>query len=285
MAKQTTITVVDDMDGSEASRTIVFSLEDKAYEIDLSAEHDAQLREALEPFIAAARKLGGSARTRNINTARSFGRYSTTTHRPTLAEKHTKDDTDKVREWARANGFQVADRGRLSVKVLTAYDKRDRSQGEQTEADRELVAEHQANVPPLATPEGKQDAEQVANDMLAEDRARKAKAKAGKAAAVVAPTVVADPFKPVRNGKASLRQRHPRAECEDLDACPHHGEVTPITRAGKGKASVPTVGEVDAQIMAWVRENATRPVSLSRAKPTTKEYEKYYAAHPEAKRA
>lgn len=191
MAKQTTISFVDDIDGSEAKGTVVFSFEGKAYEIDLSAEHDTQLREALAPFIAAARKLGGSNRTRNITSATSYGKV---THRPTLAEQRTKDETDKIREWARANGHQVADRGRLSVKVLAAYEKRDRTQDEQTEADRELVAEHQANVPPLATPEGKQDAKQVADDMLDADRTRKARAKAGKAARVTATTVVADPF-------------------------------------------------------------------------------------------
>lgn len=56
MAKQTIITLVDDLDGSEAQDTVAFSLDGVAYQIDLNAEHAAELREVMQPFVARARR-------------------------------------------------------------------------------------------------------------------------------------------------------------------------------------------------------------------------------------
>jgi len=50
---------IDDLDGSEASGTIDFGLDGRTYEIDLSEENAAKLRDALAPFIDAGRKAGG----------------------------------------------------------------------------------------------------------------------------------------------------------------------------------------------------------------------------------
>jgi len=63
MAQQTTVRFVDDLDGSEAVGTVTFSLENRAYEIDLSDENTDKLHEALAPFIEHARQIGrGSGR-------------------------------------------------------------------------------------------------------------------------------------------------------------------------------------------------------------------------------
>jgi peptidoglycan hydrolase-like protein with peptidoglycan-binding domain len=65
MAQQTTVRFVDDLDGSEAVGTVTFSLENRAYEIDLSDENTDKLHEALAPFIEHARQIGrGSGRGR-----------------------------------------------------------------------------------------------------------------------------------------------------------------------------------------------------------------------------
>ena len=61
MATQTTVTLVDDLDGSEADEQIEFAVGGKSYEIDLSAVNSKRLREALAPFVAAARRAGGAA--------------------------------------------------------------------------------------------------------------------------------------------------------------------------------------------------------------------------------
>jgi hypothetical protein len=115
MAQQTTVRFIDDLDGSEASGTVEFGLEGKNYEIDLSNENAKKLREALEAFVDAGRKTGGRSSTRGRGRAQS---------QPAAAEKpsgSSREDTAAIREWARANGHQVSDRGRISKSVMEAY--------------------------------------------------------------------------------------------------------------------------------------------------------------------
>ena len=59
MAQQTTVRFIDDLDGSDASGTFDFSLDGRNYQIDLSDENAAKLRDALAPYLGAARKTGG----------------------------------------------------------------------------------------------------------------------------------------------------------------------------------------------------------------------------------
>ena len=106
MAQKVNIVLVDDLDGSEASETVTFGLDGSTYEIDLNDANAAALREALAGFLGHARKTtGGSRRTR-----RSSG--------STSSSSHTKD----VREWAKAQGMEVSERGRISADVQQAYD-------------------------------------------------------------------------------------------------------------------------------------------------------------------
>jgi hypothetical protein len=109
MAKQATVRFIDDLDGSEASGTFDFSLEGRNYQIDLSDENAAKLREALTPFIDAARKAGGRGRSQ---------RQTPSTEKPA---RSSREETQAIREWARQNGHQVSDRGRIPKSVLEAY--------------------------------------------------------------------------------------------------------------------------------------------------------------------
>jgi Lsr2 len=113
MAKQATVRFIDDLDGSEASGTFDFSLEGRNYQIDLSDENAAKLREALTPFIDAARKAGG----RSGGRGRSQ-RQTPSTEKPA---RSSREETQAIREWARQNGHQVSDRGRIPKSVLEAY--------------------------------------------------------------------------------------------------------------------------------------------------------------------
>ena len=107
MAQKVNIVLVDDLDGSEASETVTFGLDGSTYEIDLNDANAAALREALAGFLGHARKTtGGSRRTR-----RSAGSSSS-------SSSHTKD----VREWAKSQGMEVSERGRISADVQQAYD-------------------------------------------------------------------------------------------------------------------------------------------------------------------
>src|SRR6476620_416375 len=59
MAQQTTVRFIDDLDGSDASGTFDFAIDGRKYQIDLSDENAAKLRDALAPYVGAARKAGG----------------------------------------------------------------------------------------------------------------------------------------------------------------------------------------------------------------------------------
>ena len=93
----------DDIDGGEAHVTIPFSLEGKAYEIDLSDENAGRLRGALQPYIDKARP---SAPARGRTRAASRGPAT---------------DPADVRAWAKANGYTVQERGRIPAAVMEAY--------------------------------------------------------------------------------------------------------------------------------------------------------------------
>ena len=111
MASVTEVRLVDDIDGGEADETVAFDLEGKNYEIDLSENHAAKLREVLAPYVAAAR------RARSSPTAR--GRRTTPAH-----PSADRQETAAIREWAVANGFAVSTRGRIAAKVREAYENR-----------------------------------------------------------------------------------------------------------------------------------------------------------------
>lgn len=108
MAQKVQVILVDDLDGGEAEESVSFSLDGVSYEIDLSADNAEALREAIAPWVGHARKVGGRGRGRSANGGR--GRAS------------AKTDLGDVRAWARENGYQVSDRGRVSAEVMSAYE-------------------------------------------------------------------------------------------------------------------------------------------------------------------
>ncbi|GAA1396216.1 Lsr2 family protein [Pseudonocardia kongjuensis] len=109
MAQQTTITLIDDIDGSEADEQVEFAVDGRAYEIDLSAANAERLRESLAPFVAAARRAGGR---RSSAPAASSSNGSSASERAA---------NRAVREWAIAQGMKISERGRIPSSVLQAY--------------------------------------------------------------------------------------------------------------------------------------------------------------------
>ena len=107
MAQKVNIVLVDDMDGTEAEETVSFGLDGTTYEIDLNSKNAASLREALSTYVGHARKAGTPARRSGRRTAQ------TTNLGPSTRE---------LRDWARSNGYEVSDRGRVSSEVRRAYE-------------------------------------------------------------------------------------------------------------------------------------------------------------------
>jgi hypothetical protein len=97
---------IDDIDGSAAEGTVLFGLDGMEYEIDLSAEHARQLRDALAAYVRASRRVSGGSR----RPSRGGRRGSAGTA-----------DTTGVREWAKAQGIEVKDRGRVPAELMVKF--------------------------------------------------------------------------------------------------------------------------------------------------------------------
>lgn len=104
MAQKVRVLLIDDLDGSDAVETVSFAVDGVTYEIDLNEKNAGDLRDAFAPWIGHARRSGGR---------RSGGRRSSSTAR--------NGDTAAIREWARSNGYEVSDRGRVPADIREAY--------------------------------------------------------------------------------------------------------------------------------------------------------------------
>ncbi|MBN9213493.1 MAG: hypothetical protein ABS62_05735 [Microbacterium sp. SCN 70-200] len=124
MARRIVHQLVDDLDGTVlevgSGETVLFSLDGTAYEIDLTDDNAAALREALAPFIAAGRSVSArGAGTRGVSAGSPRGTAGSSTRRQKRAGQR---DYAPVREWAAQNGYTVSERGRIPAAVLEAYD-------------------------------------------------------------------------------------------------------------------------------------------------------------------
>ncbi|MFW5469513.1 histone-like nucleoid-structuring protein Lsr2 [Knoellia sp. CPCC 206435] len=108
MAKHTTVTMTDDLDGSLNAKEVSFSLDGRTWVIDLSAKNRTALEKALKPYIAKATEQ--AQQSRRSKSARSSSRSK------------PRKDLAAVRAWAKENGHQVSDRGRINARVLAAYE-------------------------------------------------------------------------------------------------------------------------------------------------------------------
>ncbi|GHA96064.1 histone-like nucleoid-structuring protein Lsr2 [Streptomyces termitum] len=112
MAQKVQVLLVDDLDGVEADETVTFALDGKTYEIDLTTANAEKLRGLLEPYTANGRRTGGRAA-----TGRGKGRAAASGSGP---------ETAKMRAWAKENGHEVNDRGRIPAHVKAAYEEANR---------------------------------------------------------------------------------------------------------------------------------------------------------------
>ena len=108
MAQRVNVVLVDDIDGSDAEETVSFALDGVDYEIDLSDEHAGELRNAISLYIGHARRTGGR---------RKSGRRASTP----AASDDGGASAAEIRAWARENGWDVPERGRVSAEVREAY--------------------------------------------------------------------------------------------------------------------------------------------------------------------
>jgi hypothetical protein len=107
MARKVEVTLIDDLDGGDADETVSFGLDGTRYEIDLSAANAKKLRNSLAKFVDAARKDKGARQ-----PGRAVARKAAAPAGP---------NTSDVREWAKAQGFEVSERGRVANDLIVKF--------------------------------------------------------------------------------------------------------------------------------------------------------------------
>ena len=103
MASKTSVEILDDIDQTPRAEGVGFGFAGVNYEIDLSKKNLAKLEKALAPFIEVAR------------------RAPSTTRRPGSRSSAVRTDRAAVRIWAKEQGLNVSERGRISAEVEAKY--------------------------------------------------------------------------------------------------------------------------------------------------------------------
>ena len=100
VARRTVTVFIDDMTGEEITdvRHVEFAFRGVEYRLDLSPESFVEMQEVFAPWVENATRVP--------------------------KRRRAKRDLNDVRAWAKANGFEVSDKGRVPKKVLDAYDAR-----------------------------------------------------------------------------------------------------------------------------------------------------------------
>ena len=113
MAQRTTVQLIDDLDGTASSdiSTVTFGLDGVDYEIDLTDDNAANLRKGLADFVTVARRTGGRVKRGLGGTAAPSGEGA-----------RSKEQTQAIRDWAKNNGHQVAERGRIPSGIIEAFE-------------------------------------------------------------------------------------------------------------------------------------------------------------------
>jgi hypothetical protein len=144
VARQIITMITDDLDGGEASETLTFALDGMSYEIDLNSENASKLRDFMSTYIEAGTRTG------RVGSGAQLQRHRVTpvSSHPTFAEN--RQTNQAIRAWANANGYELAERGRIPQHIVDAYHQgRSNPQAQQKLLD-EQAAENDKQLPPKA---------------------------------------------------------------------------------------------------------------------------------------
>ena len=106
VVQHTSISFVDDLDGSKAAETVTFGLDGKTDEIDLNKKNAAALRKAVAAYLENGRRIRSTA-TGSVRSSRT---------------SRSESDSSAIRQWAANNGIAVNARGRISTSIRERYE-------------------------------------------------------------------------------------------------------------------------------------------------------------------
>jgi hypothetical protein len=106
MAQRVIHELVDDLTGDRADETVTFGIDGKWYEMDLSSNNAGVLRDIFGDYVQVARKVPASGRPSRTASA---------------APRANREQMRAIREWAKSQGLQVSDRGRISQEIQDKF--------------------------------------------------------------------------------------------------------------------------------------------------------------------
>jgi hypothetical protein len=113
MARKVQVILSDDLDDSiSADETVTFALDGTTYEIDLSEQNATEMRDAFGKYVSAARKVSSRGRASGAGRSRATGGGG----------RMDREQAGAIREWARKNGHEVSDRGRIPASIVEAFE-------------------------------------------------------------------------------------------------------------------------------------------------------------------
>lgn len=112
MASKTTVTYVSDLSGDvieegSGGGSVEFSINGTKYTIDLTEKEVEKFNSSVEHYVTNATRVGGRRKTTTASRS---------------ASGRSREQLQAIRDWARKNGHQVSDRGRISAEIQDAFD-------------------------------------------------------------------------------------------------------------------------------------------------------------------
>jgi hypothetical protein len=107
VAQQTVVQLIDDLNGEQADETVTFALDGVEYSIDLSKENADKLRNSMADFVAHARRAGGRKQRKGSGKS--------------TVKAGDKAQAQAIRDWARSQGHQISDRGRIPQGLVVQF--------------------------------------------------------------------------------------------------------------------------------------------------------------------
>ena len=115
MAKKTIEVITSDLSGEELEpgqgETIIFSVGGGDYSIDLTDAEAEEFRATFDKYVKVASR------------ASSRGTQSSSSARKPSGSGRSSEELAHIRAWAKDNGHEVSERGRIKAEVIEAFDK------------------------------------------------------------------------------------------------------------------------------------------------------------------
>lgn len=112
MAKREVFEVTDDLDGEvlEEYDTITYTIDGRTYEIDLSVANAEAMRAVFQEYVDHSRPVTNRGKvTRRVVV-------------PSATAGRSREENQAIRDWARKNGYEMSDRGRIQPEIVAAFD-------------------------------------------------------------------------------------------------------------------------------------------------------------------